>query len=78
MTNPLLRTPRPNLARGMQASLSDYTPPGLPAIDVGPAGSSRGRCNAAIIEDEGYYWAVGRYIHLNPVRARLVTRSGDR
>jgi putative transposase len=27
-----------------------------------------------MIEDESYYWTVSRYVHLNPVRARLVTR----
>jgi hypothetical protein len=25
-----------------------------------------------MVEDESYYWTSSRYIHLNPVRARLV------
>ena len=27
-----------------------------------------------MIEDESYYWAVSRYVHLNPVRAGIVAR----
>ena len=34
----------------------------------------QGRYRAEMIEDESYYWTVSRYIHLNPVRARLVPR----
>ena len=69
----LVRTPRPNLARGMQAFLSSY------ALWVGrrkrrPGHLFQGRYKAQIIEDEGYYWTVSRYIHLNPVRAGLVAR----
>jgi putative transposase len=30
-----------------------------------------------LIEDESYYWTVSQYIHLNPVRARLVTHPED-
>jgi len=69
----LVRTPRPNLGRGMQTFLSSYSQ---------WSGRRRGRCGhlfqgrykARMIEDESYYWTVSRYIHLNPVRAGLVAR----
>jgi hypothetical protein len=34
----------------------------------------QGRYRAELIEDEGYYWTVSRYIHPNPARAGLVER----
>jgi REP element-mobilizing transposase RayT len=69
----LLKTPRPNLGAGMQGFLSGY------ALWVGRRRQRlghlfQGRYRAEMIEDEGYYWTVSRYIHLNPVRARLVAR----
>jgi hypothetical protein len=69
----LVRTPRPNLGRGMQRFLSGYA--------LWYARRRRrsghlfqGRYRAEMIEDESYYWVVSRYIHLNPVRAGLVER----
>jgi REP element-mobilizing transposase RayT len=69
----LLKTPRPNLAAGMQNFLSGYA--------LWSARRRRrvghlfqGRYRAEMIEDESYYWTVSRYIHLNPVRAGLVAR----
>jgi REP element-mobilizing transposase RayT len=69
----LLKTPRPNLGRAMQAFLSAYA--------LGSVRRQRrqghlfqGRYKAELIEDESYYWTVSRYIHLNPVRARVVAR----
>jgi REP element-mobilizing transposase RayT len=72
----LLKTPRPNLGRGMQAFLSAY------ALWWGRRRRRRGhlfqgRYRAELIEDETYYWTVSRYIHLNPVRARLVARPDE-
>jgi REP element-mobilizing transposase RayT len=69
----LVKTPRPNLARGMQLFLSRY------ALWSGRrrqrAGHLfQGRYRAEMIEDESYYWTVSRYIHLNPIRAGLVER----
>jgi REP element-mobilizing transposase RayT len=69
----LLKTPRPNLAAGMQGFLSGY------ALWTGRRHRRtghlfQGRYRAEMIEDESYYWTVSRYIHLNPVRARLVAR----
>jgi REP element-mobilizing transposase RayT len=69
----LIKTPRPNLARGMQAFLSSY------ALYTArrqrrPGHLFQGRYKAEMIEDESYYWTVSRYLHLNPVRAGLVAR----
>ncbi len=69
----LVKTPRPNLGAGMQSLLSGY------AIWTGRRWRRvghlfQGRYRAEMIEDEGYYWTVSRYIHLNPVRAGLVRR----
>jgi REP element-mobilizing transposase RayT len=67
----VLKTPQPNLARGMQAFLSTYA----------NAWARRhrfcghvfqGRYRTELVEDETYLWTVTRYVHLNPVRARLV------
>jgi putative transposase len=67
----VLKTPEPNLARGMQSFLSAYA----------NAWSRRHRFNGQVfqdryrtelIEDESYLWTVTRYVHLNPVRARIV------
>ena len=62
-----LRTPLPNLSRGMQRLLSGYA--------IGWARRYRrsghvfqGRFRAELIEDESYFWTVSRYLHLNPVR----------
>src|SRR3954468_1632622 len=72
----VLKTPRPNLARGMQGWLSGYA--------LWAARRRRrcghlfqGRYKAEMIEDESYYWAVSRYVHLNPVRARLVAHPRE-
>ena len=76
----LLKTPRPNLARGMQQFLSSYAIwHGRRHRRVGHL--FQGRYRAELIEDESYYWTVSRYIHLNPVRAGLVdarTHGGGR
>ncbi|MCH7702062.1 MAG: transposase [Planctomycetes bacterium] len=37
----------------------------------------QGRFKAVIIESEGHYLEISRYIHLNPVRARLAERPED-
>jgi REP-associated tyrosine transposase len=69
----LVKTPRPNLAAGMQGLLSGYALwAGRRRRRVGHL--FQGRYRAEMIEDESYYWTVSRYIHLNPVRARLVAR----
>ena len=69
----LLRTPRPNLARGMQAFLSGYAS-WTARHRRRPGHLFQGRYKAEMVEDESYYWTVSRYIHLNPVRAGLEAR----
>ncbi|HID76049.1 MAG TPA: hypothetical protein EYP56_08645, partial [Planctomycetaceae bacterium] len=66
-----LRTPEANLSRGMQYWLSGYANWWCRRHDhVGHL--FQGRFRAELVEDEAYFWAVSRYVHLNPVRARLV------
>jgi REP element-mobilizing transposase RayT len=67
----VLQTPRPNLARGMQTFLSSYANAWARRHRfVGHV--LQGRYRAELVEDETYLWTVTRYVHLNPVRARLV------
>ena len=72
----VLKTPQPNLAHGMQGFLSAYA----------NAWARRhrfcghvfqGRYRTEVVEDETYLWTVTRYVHLNPVRARLVEHPAD-
>jgi hypothetical protein len=37
----------------------------------------QGRFKAILVEDESYGWALSRYIHLNPYRAKMVKRPED-
>ena len=37
----------------------------------------QGRFKAILVEDESYCWALSRYIHVNPVRAKMVERPED-
>jgi putative transposase len=69
----LIKTPQPNLARGMQRFLSRYAQWSARRRRR-PGHLFQGRYKAEMIEDESYYWTVSRYIHLNPVRAGLVPR----
>ena len=67
----VLKTPEPNLARGMQAFLSSYA--NAWARRHRFAGHIfQGRYRTELVEDETYLWTVTRYVHLNPVRARIV------
>jgi hypothetical protein len=72
----LLKTPQPNLAKGMQAFLSAYAVWSAKRRRR-PAHWFQGRYKVEMIEDESDYWTVSRYIHLNPVRARLVARPEE-
>lgn len=67
----VLKTPRPNLARGMQAFLSAYANAWARRHHF-CGHVFQGRYRTELIEDETYLWTVTRYVHLNPVRARLV------
>ena len=72
----LVKTPQPNLGKGMQAFLSAYAL-GMARRSRRPGHLFQGRYKAEMIEDESYYWTVSRYIHLNPIRAGLVARPED-
>jgi len=61
----LLRTPQPNLARGMQHWLSGYAN-WYAKRNKRTGQLYQGRYKAFPVEDEGYYWNLSRYIHLNP------------
>jgi putative transposase len=72
----LLKTPEPNLAKGMQGFLSAYAVWSARRRHR-PGHLFQGRYKAEMIEDESYYWTVSRYIHLNAVRAGLVGRPEE-
>jgi REP element-mobilizing transposase RayT len=67
----VLKTPQPNLARGMQGLLSAYA--NVWARRHRFSGHVfQGRYRTELVEDQTYLWTVTRYVHLNPVRARIV------
>jgi putative transposase len=68
-----VETPRANLAAGMQYVNGGYTI-GYNRRHGRVGHLFQGRYKAVLIESEGHYWELSRYIHLNPVRARLVQR----
>jgi len=71
-----VETPEPNLSAGMQHLNGSYTSYfNRRHRRVGHL--FQGRFKAQLIDNEGYYWAISRYIHLNPVRARLVERPEE-
>ena len=64
-----VRTPKPNLSRGMQYLLSGYA--NWYAKRHQRTGHLfQGRFKAELVEDESYFWTLSRYIHLNPVRGK--------
>ncbi len=65
----LVRTPQPNLARGMQHWLSGYAN-WYTKRNHRSGHLYQGRYKAFPVEDEGYYWSLSRYIHLNPCNGR--------
>ena len=64
-----LRTPEPNLSRGMQYLVSGYAN-WYAKRHRRPGHLTQGRFKAALVEDESYFWTVSRYVHLNPVRGK--------
>lgn len=74
-----LRTPKPNLSKGMQYLLSGYA--NWYAKRHQRTGHLfQGRFRAEMVEDdESYFWTLSRYLHLNPVRGKrpLVTHPRD-
>jgi putative transposase len=71
----VLKTPEPNLARGMQAFLSAYAN-GWSRRHRFCGHVFQGRYRTELVQDETYLWTVTRYVHLNPVRAGLVEQPG--
>ena len=68
-----VQTPQANLSAGMQYLNGSYT--GYFNRRHRRAGHLfQGRFKGHLVEERGYYLEVSRYIHLNPVRARLVER----
>ncbi len=66
-----VETPQANLSRGMQWLGQTYA--GFVNRRRGRAGHLfPGRFKAVLVEREGYLYVLTRYIHLNPVRAKLV------
>jgi len=64
-----LRTPKPNLSKGMQYLLSGYA--NWYAKRHQRTGHLfQGRFRAELVEDESYFWTLSRYLHLNPVRGK--------
>ena len=66
----VLKTPRPNLAKGMQLFLSSYAN-GWARRHRHCGHLFQGRYRTELVEDETYHWVLTRYVHLNPVRASL-------
>ncbi len=68
-----VETPQANLSAGMHYLNGSYTSYfNRRHKRVGHL--FQGRFKAVLIENEGHYWEVSRYIHLNPVRAGLAER----
>jgi REP element-mobilizing transposase RayT len=71
-----VETPAPNLAGGMQYLNGGYT--GYFNFRHRRVGHLfQGRYKAVVVENEGHYREISRYIHLNPVRAGMVARPEE-
>jgi putative transposase len=68
-----VETPEPNLSAGMQFLNGSYTSY-FNRRHRRAGHLFQGRFKAQLVEEQGYYQEVSRYIHLNPVRAKLVQR----
>jgi len=63
----LIKTPEANLCRGMQHWLFGYAN-WCAKRNRRTGHLFQGRYRAFPVEDEGYYWSLSRYIHLNPCK----------
>jgi REP element-mobilizing transposase RayT len=68
-----VETPEPNLSAGMQFFNGSYTSY-FNRRHRRPGHLFQGRFKAQLVEQQGYYLEVSRYIHLNPRRAKVVER----
>ena len=69
----LIRSPHGNLSRAMRQLHAEYTRR-VNAIEKWDGPLFRGRFHSQMVEDESSLPYVLAYIHLNPLRANLVTR----
>jgi REP element-mobilizing transposase RayT len=71
----LLRTPRPNLAKGMHYLNASYT--NWFKVKHSLVGVVfQGRYKAILVDEEAYARTLAAYIHLNPVRAGIIDDVG--
>jgi len=66
-------TPRANLSAGMQHFNGSYTSY-FNRRHRRAGHLFQGRFKGQLVEDEGYFCELSRYLHLNPVRAKMVDR----
>jgi REP element-mobilizing transposase RayT len=71
-----VETPEANLSRGMQFLNGSYTSY-FNRRHRRSGHLFQGRYKAQLVEEEGYYLEVSRYIHLNPVRVPIVARPEE-
>ena len=71
-----VETPEANLSAGMQFLNGSYTSY-FNRRHRRAGHLLQGRFKAHLIEEQGYFLEVSRYIHLNPVRAKIVARPGE-
>lgn len=67
---------RPELSRAVQHLQSSFTRR-INRRTGGDGGSFKGRFRNRVVEDDAYWTHLLAYLHLNPVRARLVARTED-
>jgi putative transposase len=72
-----LRTPEPDLSRGVHRMLSGCATRWA-CRHRQPGHLFQGPFRAQLIEGESCFWAVSRYVHLNPVRAKLRRKSAGK
>ena len=73
----LIKTPQPNLSNGMQHWLSGYAN-WYAKRNRRTGHLYQGRYKAFLVEDEGYYWNLSRYIHLTPATGVSPWRLGPK
>ena len=71
-----LQTPEANLSAGMHDLNSGYAT-WFNRRHRRAGALFQGRFKAILVEDESYGWSLSRYIHLNPVRAKMVQHPED-
>ena len=70
------QTPEANLSAGMHDLNSGYAT-WFNRRHRRAGALFQGRFKAILVEDESYCWSLSRYIHLNPVRAKMVQHPED-